>query len=142
MAWISSVSGGPIDYKGKSLKEVHKDKGVTNAEFDVAEDHLREVLKNFGVGVEDSLALMKIVETTRADIVQPKKEPPPVTTLWQRIGGDAGAAAIIDEFVNAAAKDPKVNFFRNPKYVPNPETVIILKQKLVEQTRARSPAVR
>ncbi len=42
VAWISSVSGGPIDYKGKSLKEVHKDKGVTNVEFDVAEDHLRE----------------------------------------------------------------------------------------------------
>jgi hemoglobin len=54
-------------------------------------------------------------------------------SLWERLGGEKGVTQVVDEFVAAAAKDPKVNFFRDPKVVPKPEEVAALKRKLVEQ---------
>jgi hemoglobin len=131
--FFSSVTGGPYEYKGKTMKEAHKDMGITNAEFDVAEGHLRTALQINGVKQEDIVLLMTIVETTRADIVQPKKDPPPPTTAWQRLGGEEGATKIVDQFVNEAKKDPKVNFYRDPKFVPTSESVIKLKDRIKEQ---------
>jgi hemoglobin len=131
--YISSVTGGPYDYKGKNMKEVHKGMGITNAEFDAAETHLRTALQINGALPDDIILVMRFVETTRSDIVQPKLPPPPPTTAWQRLGGEKGAARIVDDIVDPAIKDPKVNFYGNPQFVPSPESVILLKAKFVEQ---------
>ena len=39
---------------------------------------------------------------------------------------------MVDDFVKAAAPDPKVNFFRNGKYQPDAAAVLLLKRRLVE----------
>jgi truncated hemoglobin YjbI len=133
--YISSVTGGPYEYKGKNMREVHKGMGITNAEFDAAAGHLQKALEKYRVKAADIGQLMSIVETTRGDIVQPPKEKleKEQTTIWLRLGGEAGAARIIDQFVGAAVKDPKVNFFRDPKFVPTAEELISLKTKMIDQ---------
>ncbi len=70
-------------------------------------------------------------KVTKIDVKTPAT-PPPGQTLWDRLGGEANVAKVVDDFVNAAAKDPKVNFFRDPTYQPSKEQVAALKTKLVE----------
>jgi hemoglobin len=133
VAWISAQTGGPHDYKGKNMKEAHKGLGITNAEFDAAEEDLRKAFLVQGVEPADINLLMSIVETTRTDIVQPKPAPPPQQTRWQRLGGEAGVTKIVGDFVDAAIADPKVNYYGDPKFKPAPEAVRTLKEKIVAQ---------
>jgi hemoglobin len=70
---ISQVSGGPFPYTGKSMKDVHKGMGITDAEFDALATDLRKVLENNGVQPADIDELLKIVAGTRKDIVEEAK---------------------------------------------------------------------
>ncbi len=48
--------------------------------------------------------------------IAPPKNGAAKQTLWQRIGGEPVMKAVIDDFLNAAVKNPKVNLDRNGKY--------------------------
>jgi hemoglobin len=54
-------------------------------------------------------------------------------TLWDRLGGEAGVTKIVDDFVNTAANDPKVDLFRHNKVKLDAERVVKMKRELVEQ---------
>src|SRR5439155_1035428 len=41
---ISTVSGGPLKYTGRSMKVAHEKMGITNAEFDATAGHLKKAL--------------------------------------------------------------------------------------------------
>ena len=69
---ISAVSGGPLKYTGKSMKDAHKDMGITDAEFDALAGHLVASLKKFKVPQTEIDELVKIVASTRGDIVEKK----------------------------------------------------------------------
>jgi hemoglobin len=71
---ISETTGGPLKYTGKSMKEAHKGMGITNAEFDALGAVLVTTLKKYKVPQSDIDELVKIVESTRKDIVEEKKE--------------------------------------------------------------------
>jgi hemoglobin len=71
---ISSVSGGPLKYTGKSMKEVHKGMGITDAQFDALADDLKKALEDNGAKPDDIKALLEIVGTTRKDIVEKKPD--------------------------------------------------------------------
>jgi len=75
VAFISSATGGPLKYTGKSMKEVHKGMGITDEEFNAAGADLVKALTKNGVAPDDIAALMAIVATTRPDIVEAKAEP-------------------------------------------------------------------
>lgn len=47
------------------------------------------------------------------------KKPPPGKTLWDRLGGEENVARVVDDFVIAAASDPKVNVTRGGKIKVN-----------------------
>jgi hemoglobin len=70
---VSSVTGGPLKYTGKDMKEVHKGMGITNAEFDALAADLRKALEKNGVKAAEVQDLLKIVGTTRSAIVEEKK---------------------------------------------------------------------
>ena len=53
--------------------------------------------------------------------------------MWDALGGEAGVKQIIDDFVDLAAKDPKVNFTRNGKYTLDAATLDKVKKELVKQ---------
>ncbi len=69
---ISSASGGPLKYSGKSMKEAHKGMGITDAEFNALAGHLVAVLKGLKVPEADINELVGAVEKTRGDIVEKK----------------------------------------------------------------------
>jgi len=77
-------------------------------------------------------------EVTKVEAKTPAAPPPPppppaeAKTLWDRLGGEANVAKVVDDFVNTAGKDPKVNFWRDPLKQPSKEEVAALKQHLVE----------
>jgi hemoglobin len=90
VAWFSSVTGGPIKYKGKSMKELHKGMGITDKEFDAGGALLQKVLEDNKVKPADADALMKIVGSTRKDIVEAAKAPEPKKKPTPAPAGDTG----------------------------------------------------
>jgi truncated hemoglobin YjbI len=71
--FISSATGGPLVYKGKSMKEAHKGMKISEKEFDAAAKDLKDALEKNHAKAEDVDALMKLVEGTRKDVVEDKK---------------------------------------------------------------------
>jgi hemoglobin len=72
---ISSVTGGPLAYEGKDMVSVHKDMGITNAQFDAFVEDFKEVLRKNNVDPKDAADLVSKVEGTRKEIVRPKVAP-------------------------------------------------------------------
>jgi hemoglobin len=68
---ISSASGGPFKYTGKSMKEVHKGMGITDFQFDAAAQDVRKALETNGVKPQDVVAVMALLGGMRNDIVEP-----------------------------------------------------------------------
>ena len=67
---VSAVSGGPLKYTGRDMKSSHKGMAITDAEFDALAGHLVATLKKFNVPQTESDELVKIVASTRGDIVE------------------------------------------------------------------------
>jgi hemoglobin len=137
---VSAVSGGPLKYTGRDMKTAHKGMGITDAEFDALAGHLIAVLKKYKVPQAEMDELVKIVASTRGDIVEkaPAKEPMAKKALWDRLGGEKAVKAVVHDFVVAAASDPKVNFFRDGKYKLDAKGVENLEKLLVELVSAVS----
>lgn len=53
-------------------------------------------------------------------------------SIYERIGGEAAIRAVVDDFVPAAAADPKVNFTRDGRWHASEAAVSHLKNMLVE----------
>jgi hemoglobin len=58
-------------------------------------------------------------------------------SLYDRLGGEAAISAVVSDFVDRAAADPKVNFTRQgvagaPKWDPTPDNVAKLKLHLTQ----------
>lgn len=73
VTFVSQATGGPIKYAGKSMKDAHKGMGITNEEFDAAGALLRKILEDNKVDDEVIDAFIKVVDSTRKDIVEGKK---------------------------------------------------------------------
>src|SRR5262249_16740467 len=74
-----------------------------------------------------AFVLRDVIDKARAE-VNPNKG----TTLWVRLGEEAGVRKVVDDFMDAAATDPKVDFFRGGKYKDKAD-VPKLKRLLVDQ---------
>jgi hemoglobin len=123
---ISSATGGPLKYTGRTMKESHAGMKITEAEFGTLAGHLVATLQKYKVPQAELDELIAIVASTKGDIVDAKKP------LWDRLGGEAAVKAVVHDFVLAAAPDPKVNFFRDGKYKLDDAGVVKLEKLLVE----------
>src|SRR5262249_38605905 len=65
----SSVSGGPLPYPGKLMKEAHQGMNITSKEFDACLEDLKKALKKNGVKDEDVTRIMDAAKTTKKNIV-------------------------------------------------------------------------
>ncbi len=74
VAFVSSASGGPIPYLGKSMKEAHKGMGITDVEFDATAQALVKALKKNGVKQAEIDELVSAVAGTRKEIVEKKQD--------------------------------------------------------------------
>jgi len=69
---ISALTGGPIKYEGKDMKTVHQGMAITSAEFDALVADFKESMEKFKVGEREQEELLKIIKSTKADIVEKK----------------------------------------------------------------------
>jgi hemoglobin len=70
---ISQATGGPLKYTGPDMKKVHKDLGITDAQFNAAAAHLKKALEMNKVTPEDVKKILDAVGSYRQEIVEPKK---------------------------------------------------------------------
>jgi hemoglobin len=59
-------------------------------------------------------------------------------TLWDRLGGEANVKQVVDDFVEIAGQDSKVNFDRSGKYALTEDKIKLLKQMIVEWISANT----
>ncbi len=67
-----------------------------------------------------------------------KPTPPTSTTLWDRLGGEAGVRKIVDDFAALVGADPKVDITRGGKRPLDELALADLKQKSVEWISSKS----
>jgi hemoglobin len=117
-------------------------------------DSLADAQRNASIG-QRAFVLRGVLDKIRSDI-NPKKPdvgtkappligspgaPPSVPpgtggspagkTLWDRLGGEPTVTKVIDDFVDLAATDIKVNFDRDGKYKLEPTAVAAFKKQMV-----------
>lgn len=127
---ISSVSGGPYPYTGRSMKEIHKGMQITDAEFDALAADLRQALVKNGAKPADIDAVLGAVAATRTDIVE-SKQAAKAPTLWEQLGGEATVRQVVADWVALAGPDPKVNFNRGGRVKLTDADVTRIKDGLV-----------
>src|SRR5688572_16035996 len=67
--FISENTGGPLKYTGRPMATSHRGMKINNAEFDALAGHLSATLDKFKVQKTDKDELLKIVGSTRGEIV-------------------------------------------------------------------------
>ncbi len=66
---VCAGSGGPCEYKGRSMKESHAGLGITDAEFGYVVDDLVKTLDKYNVPEKEKGELLAILGPMKPDIV-------------------------------------------------------------------------
>ena len=66
---VGWASGGPQQYSGRSMEEMHKDLLITPQEWQAFLDDFQQTLNKFNVPQQEQAELFAIVESTREAIV-------------------------------------------------------------------------
>ncbi|WP_158229029.1 group I truncated hemoglobin [Chitinimonas sp. BJB300] len=70
---ICSLTGGPCQYSGDTMKQSHAGMGITESELNGMVEHLRTVLDARHVAQADKNALLAILAPMKRDIVEIKR---------------------------------------------------------------------
>lgn len=73
-ALVCQAAGGPCEYHGREMKDSHAHLGITELEWGRMTALFREVLVKNEVREKEIQALLEIVNSTKADIVDPGQE--------------------------------------------------------------------
>jgi hemoglobin len=137
--FISSATGGPLEYKGKDMKTAHAEMGITEEQFNALSDHMVTVLKKYKVPQADIDLIVNGIAGTKKEIVAATTKGPELVkvapkplSLWKELGGEPAVKAVVHDFVTLAAKNPKVDFTRGGKFKLDDEAVAKLEQSLVD----------
>ena len=125
-----------LDHRSKLQETI--DGGLANARQDAMLWHrawvLREVLDKIRADIDADYPHRKKSKEDKPEpkkpVVAPELKP---KTMWDRLGGEKGVTRIVDDFVNTAVKDPKVDFFRHNKVKLDAEHIVKMKREFVEQ---------
>lgn len=71
--FVSSVTGGPLKYTGRDMKNAHQGMKITEDEFKAAAGHLIAALKKFNVPQAEIDELVGLVAGTAKDMIEVKK---------------------------------------------------------------------
>ena len=71
--WISISSSGPLFYSGRGMKELHRNMGITDAQFDAFVLDFRKAMEKYGVKAADAAEIVKAMEAQRREIVEAKQ---------------------------------------------------------------------
>ena len=74
--FLSQLLGGPIQYRGRTLREAHQQLHITRHDFNLVGRLLQENLEDAGVDADDVATIMEIVVSTLPDIVFEDEQSP------------------------------------------------------------------
>jgi len=69
---ICYMAGGPSFYTGRDMKTSHAGLAITETEWEISQDCVRDVLRKLGVGEPEMNEVVALLEHYRADIVESK----------------------------------------------------------------------
>ncbi|MFI5587317.1 group 1 truncated hemoglobin [Amycolatopsis sp. NPDC051758] len=69
--FFTAALGGPEEYTGRSMKDVHRGRGITAHHFELVAKYLSDALLAAGVPAETTEAIIGAVGPLSADIVAP-----------------------------------------------------------------------
>jgi len=67
--FLALATGGPAQYEGRDIKELHRGMRITNAEFDAAVGDLKATLDKLHLPPVEQKELLAIAESTRPQVV-------------------------------------------------------------------------
>jgi len=67
---VCSATGGPCTYSGRSMKEAHRNMGVTEGEFDALVEDLVASLNAYNVAKPEQDELLSALGTMKGDVVE------------------------------------------------------------------------
>jgi len=70
--FLTKVFGGPDAYDGKSIRDAHRGKGITEEEFGAVAGHLSSTLSDLGVPAKEHGEIMTIAGSVKDDVVEVK----------------------------------------------------------------------
>jgi hemoglobin len=68
---VCEVTGGPCKYSGRTMKQSHEHLNITDQQWQAMVVDFRKTLDKFNVPQKEQAELVRIVETTKKDIVKP-----------------------------------------------------------------------
>lgn len=68
--FLSVATGGPSEYSGRNMMEVHRGMRISNSEFDAAVGDLKATLDKLRIGLDEQKEVLAIVESTRPQVVE------------------------------------------------------------------------
>jgi len=74
LEFISWATGGPFQYSGRSIVDIHREMHISNSEFDAVREVFRSSLQRNGIRGDLQDIVVAKVEATRSLIVAPNVE--------------------------------------------------------------------
>lgn len=68
--FLTLAAGGPAQYTGRDMRDVHKGMKITNSEFDAMVGDVKASMDRLGIATREKRDLLAIIETTRKQIVE------------------------------------------------------------------------
>jgi hemoglobin len=68
--FLTLATGGPAQYTGRDIGEVHKGMRITNSEFDAMVGDIKASMDRLGFAAREKRDLLAVFETTRKQIVE------------------------------------------------------------------------
>lgn len=67
---LCDLTGGPCDYEGDSVREVHAGHGITQSELYGMVEILQDVMREQGIGLREKNELLSILAPMKRDVVE------------------------------------------------------------------------
>jgi hemoglobin len=68
--FLALASGGPAEYTGRDVRDVHRGMRITNPEFDAMVGDVKASMDRLGWATREKRDLLAVIETTRKEIVE------------------------------------------------------------------------
>ena len=67
--YLCASAGGPVLYTGRDNKTSHNGMGITNDDWEIFVDHLKDTLSKFSVPDQEQNDVLNFIGSTKSDIV-------------------------------------------------------------------------
>ncbi len=105
---VANAAGGPEVYDCRSMKDSHKNLGISQTDFDDLAADLVAALKAKNVAQADIDTLVKVISPLASEMVEDSSNN---KTVYQRVGRKPAVIAVIDSFVTKVVANASINGF-------------------------------